>query len=107
MKKYRIISAILLVTVFALILAACNAQGQSVSGNRIISGPDIQRFDYAYIMLGDKVIAEGKVEQWRDYKDSDTIQIMIDGNYYLTFYSNVVMVSSAKNSLNGYLVDYN
>lgn len=53
----------------------------------------VQTFTYAYIKLGDQIIVEGYVNQWRYYDDSDTVQIMIDGKYYLTHYSCVVMIA--------------
>lgn len=48
-------------------------------------------FDYAIVALPDGSAVEGKVESWRDYEDSDMIQIKIDGVTYLTHSSNVVL----------------
>ena len=87
MKK-KIIFILMLIVVL-LTLCACSDQ----VGNRVVSGKDVQTFTYAYIRLGDKNIAEGYITQWRDYDNSDTIQIMINGKYYLTHYSCVVMVA--------------
>ena len=50
-------------------------------------------FDYAYVMAGDCVLIQGAVQSWQDYEDSDVIQVKIDGNVYLTHYSNVILVS--------------
>ena len=88
MKK--IVLAILL-AVLAITLCACS--DTVTKGNRVTYGKDMQTFTYAYIRLGDKDIAEGYITQWRDYDDSDTIQIMINGRYYLTHYSCVVMIA--------------
>lgn len=74
----------------AVILCAC---APVQTGNRVIAGKDVQTFTYAYIKLGDQTIVEGYINQWRDYDDSDTVQIMIDGKYYLTHYSCVVMIA--------------
>ena len=98
MRKAAVIIIVIALTV-ALCACSMNTQGQMISGNRITGGRDIQRFEYAYIYLGGNLIAEGKVEQWRDYTNSDTIQVVIDGNYYLTHYTNVVMKSSVQNAL--------
>lgn len=87
MKK-TILVAILVIILITL--CGCEA---TQKGNRVVAGKDVQTFTYAYIRLGDKDIAEGYITQWRDYDNSDTIQIMINGKYYLTHYSCVVMIA--------------
>lgn len=94
-KKY--IAAILLLVVVVVACTSCSQQ--KVVGNRVTDGADVQRFDYAIVKLGDKVIAEGKVRQWRDYEDSDVVQVVIGNNYYLTHYSNVVLTADTLNPL--------
>lgn len=84
------IIALLLFLILAVSLCACSS---GTVGNRVVSGSDIQTFTYAYVYLGDKLIVEGPIMQWRDYSNGDEIQLMIGGKYYLTYYSNVVMVS--------------
>ena len=86
----RTFLAVLLI-VLLVALSACS--DPTIKGNRVTYGKDVQTFTYAYIRLGDKDIVEGYITQWRDYDDSDTIQIMINGKYYLTHYSCVVMVA--------------
>ena len=86
MKKILVV-LLLIVCVFAF--AGC---AQVKTGNRIVSGKDVQTFTYAYIRLGDK-IEEGYVTQWRDYDNSDTVQVMVNGKFYLTHYTNVVLVA--------------
>lgn len=88
MKKLIAVAGI--VTLCLLIMTGCTT---IKTGNRIVGGKDVQTFTYAYIRLGDKDIAEGFVTQWRDYEDSDAVQVMINGNYYLTHYSCVVLVA--------------
>lgn len=87
MKK--VLLALMLFAAMAVLCACTSIQ----TGNRVIGGKDVQTFTYAYIKLGDQTIVEGYVNQWRDYADSDTVQIMIDGKYYLTHYSCVVMIA--------------
>jgi len=87
MKKWLLI---VLIAVCALAFAGC---AEVKSGNRIIEGKDVQTFTYAYVRLGDKDIAEGYVTQWRDYENSDTVQVLINGKYYLTHYTCVVLVA--------------
>lgn len=50
-------------------------------------------FEYAQIAMPDSSVVEGPVDSWKDYEDSDCIQIEIDGKTYLTHYSRVVLVS--------------
>lgn len=89
MKK-RIWFVVLLI-LSVVVLCACSGQVQT--GNRITYGKDVQTFTYGYVWLGDRMIVEGYITQWRDYDNSDVVQLMIDGKYYLTHYSCVVMVA--------------
>ena len=86
MKKF-LLAAILILCV--AVLTACEVK----TGNRITAGKDVQTFTYAYVSLDGKEIVKGFITQWRDYDDSDVVQVMIDGKYYLTHYSNVVMIA--------------
>ena len=85
----RIIATVLLIIAMAALLSGC----QIKYGNRIIEGKDVQTFTYAYVRLGDKDITEGYITQWRDYDDSDVVQVLINGKFYLTHYSCVVLVA--------------
>ena len=83
------IIAIIMTVLLAIALCGCQVE----YGNRIIEGKDVQTFTYAYVRLGDKDIAEGYVTQWRDYSNSDVVQVLINGKFYLTHYSCVVLVA--------------
>lgn len=85
--------AIAVAGIIVIILLTLTGCATIKTGNRIVGGKDVQTFTYAYVRLGEKDIAEGFVTQWRDYEDSDTVQVMINGNYYLTHYSCVVLVA--------------
>ena len=85
--------AIAVAGIIILILLTLTGCATIKTGNRIVGGKDVQTFTYAYVRLGEKDIAEGFVTQWRDYENSDTVQVMINGNYYLTHYSCVVLVA--------------
>ena len=87
MKKYILVALLL---VLALVFAGC---AEVKSGNRITAGKDVQTFTYAYVRLGEKDIVEGYITQWRDYSNCDEVQVLINGKYYLTHYSNVVMIA--------------
>ena len=86
----RILVALLVLLIASSALAGCS---QIKSGNRIVSGKDVQTFNYAYIRLGDKDIVQGYVTQWRDYDNSDVVQVLIDGRFYLTHYSCCVLIA--------------
>ena len=88
MKK-KVIALVLLLALAVFVMAGCEYK----TGNRITGGKDVQTFTYAYIRLGGEEIVKGYITQWRDYKDSDTVQVMIGGKYYLTHYTNVVMIA--------------
>lgn len=96
MKKSIVMMAVVMAV--AIALAGC---GEVKTGNRVVSGSDVQTFTYAYIALGGERLIHGYITQWRDYDNSDVVQVMIDGKYYLTHYSNVVMVADpAQGGLN-------
>jgi len=96
MKRFLLV---LVLVAMALAMTACDT---ATTGNRAVWGKDVQTFTYAYIRLGDKDIVEGYITQWRDYDDSDVVQIMIDGKYYLTHYSCVVMIADPHHGSLGY-----
>lgn len=51
-------------------------------------------FDYAYIFKPDgSILVEGKVQSWKDYDDSEQIQVKIGGKTYLTTAMNCVLVA--------------
>ena len=89
-KTITLISVAVLLILSALIFIGCS---EIKTGNRIMSGKDVQTFTYAYIQLGPERIKEGYVTQWRDYEDSDTVQVLVDGKYYLTHYTNVILIA--------------
>lgn len=89
-KTVKLISVAVLLILSILILAGCS---EIKTGNRIMSGKDVQTFTYAYIQLGPDRIKEGYVTQWRDYENSDTVQVLVDGKYYLTHYTNVILIA--------------
>ena len=93
MKKYGKIFALVMVLVIAtLLLSSCDGDYYK-TGNRITGGKDVQTFTYAYVVLDGQEIAKGAITQWRDYENSDVVQVLINGKYYLTHYSNVVMIA--------------
>jgi len=52
-------------------------------------------FDYAIINLPTGEIVEGKVSGWKDWEDSDAVQVTFtDGAVYYTHLNNVVLIHS-------------
>ena len=88
--KVTIIFAVLSICMF--VLAGCEYE-YNKTGNRITGGKDVQTFTYCYVILGGQEVARGAVTQWRDYDNSDTVQILVNGKYYLTHYTNVVLIA--------------
>ena len=84
MKK---IICIILVLATALILTACNSNRERFFDTK-------QNFEHVIIQLGNGELIEGKVDSWRDFSESDTVQVTIGGITYLTHYSNVILCSS-------------
>ena len=50
-------------------------------------------FERAIIFLPNGEKLEGKVTSWKDFENSDMIQVTIEGKTYLTHSSNVVLIS--------------
>ena len=84
MKK---IITIALIITLCLTLTACQI------GNRKIGFDTTQTFRWAIIQLGNGELIEGSVDSWRDFDNSDTIQVTINGITYLTHYSNVILTT--------------
>lgn len=81
MKK---IVCLLLILVIILGLCAC--------GNRQLIDTTYS-YEYAYVQLPGGKVVEGKISSWKDWEDSDTVQVVIGGKTYLSHYSNIVLVS--------------
>lgn len=49
-------------------------------------------FKRAVITMPDGTVVDGKVSTWKDFAQSDMIQVTIDGVTYLTHSANVVLM---------------
>lgn len=85
MKNTKIVALIL--TLISISSALCGCQ----IGNRQIGLDTKQTFDEAIIFTQHEIVS-GDIESWRDFDDSDVVQVTIDGITYLTHYSNVILV---------------
>lgn len=84
MKKNRQIITGVVVTVAAMFMfASCNSQLIDTT----------YHYDTAIIRMPDGSVVTGKVQSWKDYGNSDSIQIKIDGMSYYTHIQNVVLIS--------------
>lgn len=77
-----IIIALILLAIIAGLLSGCNAQLIDTT----------YYIDKAMIKMPDGTVVSGKVESWKDYENSDAIQVKIDGVTYYTFLGNVVLM---------------
>ena len=83
----RIIIALLIVVALIFTLCACNYQ--LIDLNYV--------FDYAIISYGDGTTKKVENQSWRDYEDSEQIQIVAtDGTIYLVNSVNCVLVKEGK-----------
>lgn len=80
MKK---LICIILIIAMVLAVSACGYNRQIVDLD--------YKFNYAIIFLPDGNRIEGKVGSWKDFEQSDMIQLKIDGVTYLTHSSNVIL----------------
>ena len=54
-------------------------------------------FDKAWIYMPDGSVVIGEVESWKDWEDSDAVQVRIkNGGTYYTHLSNVVLMAKQK-----------
>ena len=51
------------------------------------------KFDKVIICMPDGTMVQGTVESWKEYDDSDAIQIKVDGTYYYTHLQNVLLIA--------------
>ena len=51
-------------------------------------------FNYAYVGLPNGKTIEGEVKSWKDWDDSDMLQVtFVDGSTYYSHSSNIVLIS--------------
>ena len=80
MKKILVVLALM---VLMMALTGC--------GNRDMFDT-IYTYDEAVLSMADGTIVRGKVENWRDYKDGEQIQVKIDGVTYLVNSVNITLI---------------
>ena len=86
MSKSSVILAVILVVVaitFGIII------WRTTSNQQIVD--NVWHFDTGYVMLPDGEYVVGNVVSWKDFDDSDMIQVRINNITYFTHSSNVVL----------------
>ena len=86
MKNVKMIALAVLLMICAFTLSGCSL------GNRQIGLDLKQSFDEAIVILHNGEMIEGKIDNWRDFDESDAVQVTIEGVTYLTHYSNVILI---------------
>ena len=86
MKKIIIVAALLIT------LCLCMTGCMQI-GNQQIGLDTTRTFRWAIIQLGNGELIEGPVDTWRDFNESDVVQVTVDGITYLTHYSNVILTT--------------
>lgn len=82
-KFTKIITIVLLLLILGCIFGACNQQVIDTT----------YKYNRAIIKMGDEYV-EVQVSSWKDYDDSDSIQIKTtDGTSYYTHLNNVVLIA--------------
>lgn len=74
---------LLIILSFIFILTGCNRSVVDLS----------YHYNYAKVISGDTIIKEGKVKNWSDYENSDSVSITFDdGTKIYTHISNIILI---------------
>ncbi len=82
----------IIIAVLFIALCLCMTGCMQI-GNQQIGLDTTRTFRWAIIQLGNGELIEGSVDSWRDFDESDVIQVTISGITYLTHYSNVILTT--------------
>lgn len=100
MKKFITVDLVVLIITIACLLMLAFGVGDAQAAFGLPTLIDTTwSFDRAIISLpytgfaSNSFCVEGKVDSWKDFENSDMIQVEIGGVVYLTHSSNVVLIS--------------
>ena len=82
MKRKILAALVVIIVVVALLLVSCNRQIIDVT----------YAYNRAILSLPNGEVIDGKITSWMDYKNSDQIQVKINGVSYLVHSSNIVLI---------------
>ena len=98
MKKEKILRTVAWILAILLVIFIGYQLVTMINGNRGIGWDLNNKFDQAIIMMDGDVYYDISIKSWRDFENSDTIQIMdMNGTVYLTHYSNVILLGGNTN----------
>lgn len=86
-KTKKIIAGVVLIALAIILIF-----GLSGCGNMKIIDTTYS-FEKVVISLPNGNVIEGNLTSWKDWEDSDMVQVKIDGKTYLTHSTNVVLIS--------------
>lgn len=93
MKQHTL--AFILGAIFALVLSfAIVSSTSSAQAFNMKVFDTTWSFDEAQIDMPDGTVVEGHVDSWKDYDDSDSILVTIDGKTYYTHLSRAVLIDN-------------
>lgn len=100
MKKSLAMKKIFVSVVIAIIvfMAVMIFSSLFCSCNRAVFDEARFSFDKAIIKLPNDEIIEGKVQSWKEFENSDVIQVKIDNVIYYTYITNVCLIKGEKRS---------
>lgn len=92
-KKEFVFSIILFIIV--ILIGAVLVCGSSHADWNYSFFDTVYNFDYAFVKLPNGECIEGTVKAWKDWEDSDILQVTFtDGVTYYTHSSNIVLVQT-------------
>ena len=94
-RGQTIVEIMVIVAIVAIICAALWGFGSKhIFGNKQIIDFNRQRFDVAYVLGDDNKWEKVRIKAWKDWENSDSIQIVKeDGTYLYTHLRNVKLES--------------
>ena len=93
-EEHPIAIAVIAILLFAIIIVcAYFVPNLLFNGNKQVVDTNLA-FHYAIIEVGNGELLEGPIRAWRDYEDSDVVQVVMDdGMVILTHYAKVMLFS--------------
>lgn len=94
-RGQTLVEALVIVGIIGILLAAIFGFGSKhIFGNKQIVDFNRQRFNAAYVKGDDGKWEKVQVKAWKDWNNSDSVQIVKpDGSYIYTHLANVKLVS--------------
>lgn len=94
-RGQTIVELIVVVAIIAIIVAVIFGFGSKhIVGNKQIIDFNRQKFEVAYVLGDDNKWEKVKIKAWKDWENSDSIQIVReDGSYLYTHLRNVKLES--------------